>query len=283
MRTTNHPLGTPPMPPVLCAIEIGNTRAKSALFPSDSSALPTPQSEIQRGAPADGPPWEFLLAAIWSGDLTAILLSGSRPAIVRDWAEAIRDRLRLLPTASPPTVSVIDHHLQIGVPIDLVQPERVGLDRLLSARAALALPNPERSARIVISAGTATTIDLVTAEGHFAGGAILPGIDLGGQSLHAQTELLPRVSLADLPVNPEIPGRDTRAAIASGLYWGQIGAIREIAGRLALEQNATAPPLLTGGAAPRLLDSLAASEGPLAGLAHLPHLTLAGLALCPAS
>lgn len=269
------------MPPVVCTIEIGNTLAKFALFSREADGLPQPVSEIDRRDPAEGPPWELLLAALWSGGLTHILLSGSRPALVSEWATAIRARLDQLPVkTSQPNLTVINHHSQIGVPIDLAAPDRVGLDRLLSARAALALPNPTKTARLIISTGTATTIDLVTAEGHFAGGAILPGIDLGGRALHQQTELLPLVTLSGMTTEPDLLGRDTQSAISSGLFWGQIGAICEIAQRLAGQHDIASPCLLTGGAAPRLAASLAKTLAGQFDLQHIPHLTLSGLALC---
>lgn len=269
------------MAPVVCTIEIGNTQAKSALFPVKSAGLLLPTSEIDRRAPAEGPPWELLLAALWSGELTRILLSGSRPSLIEEWATAIRSRLEQLPlAASRPDLVVVNHHTQIGIPVDLPTPERVGLDRLLSARAALSLPNPAEGARLIISTGTATTVDLVSEEGHFAGGTILPGVDLGGRALHQQTELLPLITLDDIPSEPDIVGRDTRSAIASGLFWGQIGAIREIVRRLAAQHRIATPCLLTGGAAPRLAPSLAKSFAGQFAIEHIPHLTLAGLALC---
>lgn len=268
------------MSSVVCVIDIGNTRAKSALFPTVSSTLPSPVSEILRTEPDNGPPWEFLLAALWSGTLSGIVLGGSRPALVQDWAKAISHRIQLVPQQIPILVHTLEHHSQIGVPLDVSLPERVGLDRLFSARAAISLQQATPTPRIVVSTGTATTIDLITREGHFAGGVILPGVDLGGQALHDHTELLPRVILTEMPASPPVLGRDTRAALTAGLYWGQIGSIGEIVRRLSSQYEVKAPVLVTGGAAPRLEHDLRSTGQPLENLQHIPHLTLAGLALC---
>lgn len=143
-------------------------------------------------------------------------------------------------------------------------PEQLGPDRLA---AALGAWQRVRGDAIVVGAGTATTIDVLRqskdGEGVFAGGVILPGIDLMITSLARNTAGLPQAAGAFRP----IPG-NTDDAIVSGCLQAQAGAIHRMRELLPAE----APCVVGGGAAPRLLPLLAA------GSAHVPDLVLEGLA-----
>jgi type III pantothenate kinase len=86
---------------------------------------------------------------------------------------------------------------------------------------------------------------------------------------------LPHVVLDHAKSPPAAFGKSTMSAIESGLYWGAVGAVNEIASRLAL--GLASPPdfFITGGAARTIKDSIAVS-----GRVQLvPHLVLAGIAL----
>jgi type III pantothenate kinase len=152
-------------------------------------------------------------------------------------------------------------------------PEKVGIDRLLNAVAANVLRPAGRGA-IIVSAGTATTVDLVTEDGTFAGGAILAGLELGARTLHQYTALLPLVDVPELLQQDQINalGRNTQDAIRSGLWFGQLGAIREIVGQLAGLLREAPLLLITGGNGQRLAAELGhgfqfASDLALRGLA----------------
>jgi type III pantothenate kinase len=149
----------------------------------------------------------------------------------------------------------------IPVSLDVDFPEKVGLDRLLSAVAANALRPSDRAA-IVIDSGTATTINYISPTGTFCGGAILPGLEMSAKALHHYTALLPLLPVHELGGDePIAPGRNTREAIRNGLLWGQVGAIRELVAQLCRQRGHSlslsdpnhAPWLvLTGGGGPVL-------------------------------
>jgi len=105
------------------------------------------------------------------------------------------------------------------------------------------------------------------------GGAILPGFGLLARSLHRYTALLPLVTLEELGTGPtEAVGEDTIAAIRSGLFFGQLGAVRELVAEMSGSLEGAAPELfLTGGGGPLLATAL--TEARL-----VPHLGLRGLA-----
>tara|TARA_R110002073_G_scaffold103549_2_gene234334 strand:- start:14772 stop:15542 length:771 start_codon:yes stop_codon:yes gene_type:complete len=145
-----------------------------------------------------------------------------------------------------------------GLQLDVRHPETVGFDRLYAARGAVARVG--RGA-IVVDVGTALTVDAVRAsDGEngrgaiFLGGAIAPGPSLLAFALARGTAQLPHVE-PELDV-PAL-GRETRAALASGVAVGLAGAARELVLRISAEAElADAPIVLTGGARAFVLDVL---------------------------
>ncbi|MEX0865849.1 MAG: type III pantothenate kinase, partial [Pirellulales bacterium] len=162
--------------------------------------------------------------------------------------------------------------------IALAAPEKVGIDRLLGAVAANHLRAADQPA-IAIDVGSAITIDVIDAAGVFRGGAILPGIGMGARALHTFTDLLPQSELSDLTASPPEPvGIDTVAAIHAGLFWGAIGAMREIVFRVQHQLDRPPLVLLTGGAAPLVAELLAGQPSPMS-IQCVPHLVLGGTVL----
>ncbi len=86
----------------------------------------------------------------------------------------------------------------------------------------------------MIDVGSSVAVDLVSAEGAFEGGAILPGIAMSARALHDYTDLLPQIPMSELGVPPAALGTATIPALRSGLYWGAVGAMRELIARLSL-------------------------------------------------
>lgn len=137
-------------------------------------------------------------------------------------------------------------------------PAQLGADRWAGLIAARAL---SLEASIIVQAGTATTIDLLDAEGVFRGGFILPGLTLMRQSLARNTEQLADVSghFSMLPTN-------TSDAVTSGALSATLGAIERMRGVHDVGQC-----ILSGGAAADLLPHLAAP------IRQVDHLVLEGL------
>jgi len=131
----------------------------------------------------------------------------------------------------------------INVPTDLEFPDAVGMDRLCNAKAALRLKN-DGEPSLVVDLGTAITLDVLSGNGLFRGGAIMPGFSCAAQGLHDLTEQLPRIDVEELRL-PDFPGKNTTAAIQAGLFWGIIGAVRQFLS-LAQEER-PALLILTGG------------------------------------
>ncbi len=156
--------------------------------------------------------------------------------------------------------------------IDVRAPERVGTDRLAAAVAANELRNPHHAA-IVVDAGTAVTVDLITRDGVFRGGAILPGIQTAAAALAHATDALPLVDLADLSAAPAPIGKSTQEAIRSGIVWGCVGAIRELITQMSATLSNVPEIYCTGGDGMHLARLLGRE------IKFDPNLVLRGIAL----
>ena len=252
----------------LIAVDIGNSRTKLGHFaaPPVPGELPVPSATLD----LVGSDWTIDTLRNWLATIPAAawhIASVNRAAAQRlDAAIA-----ELCSNATLRRLAMLDLPLAVNV----LNPERVGIDRLLGAVAANHVRRFDHAA-VVLHVGTAITANLVTPDGAFAGGAILPGIGLSAQALHDHTDLLPRIDMAELAEAPPVVGAATEPAIRSGLFWGAVGAMRELAARLSAAGNprsSRTQVFLTGGAAP----SVAHLLGP--DVQHEPHLVLAGIAL----
>ncbi|MFM8270813.1 MAG: type III pantothenate kinase [Gemmata sp.] len=171
--------------------------------------------------------------------------------------------------AGDPVVPVRDYRdVPLAYAVD--SPERVGIDRLVSAFAAHCLAHPHPA--VIVSVGTAATVDLVDERGTFRGGVIFPGPRLMAHSLHAHTAKLPLVDADTLPA-VVAPGTNTQDAILAGIRAAIVGATVLLANHYAED----APPwvFVTGGAAG---DLAGFDFGPrFKGTHALPSLTLEGV------
>ncbi len=249
------------------AVDIGNARTKLGLFDSDvpDECLPEPSRTLElAGRQPDPEPIKAWLAEVGPHKLSWWIGSVNRPAATRltDWLHDNRpdEQITLLAAGDLPLA------------VSLERPDMVGVDRLLDAVAANSLREPNRPA-IVVDVGTAITVDLVSAEGIFLGGAIRPGIAMSARALHEFTDLLPLIEMSELTAPPPALGTSTVPAMRSGLFWGAVGAIRQLIERLSECMPGDPQVFLTGGAGPTVAELL----GPHAR--HVPHLTLAGVAL----
>ncbi len=131
--------------------------------------------------------------------------------------------------------------IKTGLKLKYANPREIGADRIAASIGAVAL-YPGRD-MIVIDMGTATTVDVVTREREYLGGAILPGLGISVNALSGGTEKLPAVEI----VRPEkVCGSSTVEAIQSGLYYGHAGAIREICAVLERDVFAGRKPRVIG-------------------------------------
>ncbi|MEO5373071.1 MAG: type III pantothenate kinase [Alphaproteobacteria bacterium] len=154
----------------------------------------------------------------------------------------------------------------LGLEVALERSTEVGADRLVNAVAGhQAYPN---TPLIVIDFGTATTFDVVAADGKYCGGAIAPGINQSLSALHMAAAQLPLVAIG----RPErVIGTTTVSAMTSGIYWGYVGLIESLVRRTEAEFGAPMTVIATGGLAALFIGATDVIHH------HDPDLTIRGL------
>lgn len=268
MTSTPAPSDSSPdsrLPPRwLIAVDIGNNGVKLAQLAWEHGGQLPASVRLLRMASGRS---AFDEMASWLPDEPAewCVASVNRPAETRlaGWVHTQRpgDDYRLLS----------NRMLPIAIHVD--DPSAVGTDRLLAAMAAGELRRAGSPA-IVIDAGSAITVDLVSAEGAFEGGAILPGFEMMATALAHQTDQLPLIRELESQQLPAVVGKSTVAAIRSGLFWGHVGAVRELVQRMAAQAETQPQVFVAGGDAAKLAGYL----GP--GTRVVANLVVWGLVLC---
>jgi type III pantothenate kinase len=141
-------------------------------------------------------------------------------------------------------VIVGEKGVDLGTRALVDRPEEVGADRLVNTVAA---HDRYQGPLIVVDFGTATTLDVVDAEGNYIGGVIAPGINLSLTALHMAAAKLPSVRISR---TERVIGKDTVSCMQSGIYWGYIGLTEGLVGRIRKEFGAPMRTIATGGLAP---------------------------------
>jgi type III pantothenate kinase len=161
---------------------------------------------------------------------------------------------------------------EVSVRHELKTLATAGVDRALAVVAALNL-HQGRGPGLVVSCGTAVTVERISDDGVWQGGAIAPGLKPMAKALHLMTALLPEVEPREAP---EACGRSTIPALEAGVFWGVVGAIRELATRQSLGLTPLPWLIWTGGDAATFARWV---DWP--GAIVVPHLVLEGLRTLP--
>jgi len=244
----------------ILAVDIGNTRVKWAL----RAAGAAPATWLAQGAG----PAEALVGALRAtlppaATLAEVIFSSVAGDAV---TAAVEQALRVAAGGAP--VRRFVTRAAAGGLVNRYAAPTLGADRLAAAIGARRLYVD--GALVVASFGTATTVDTVSPTHDYLGGLILPGVDSMLGALATDTARLPRVALADMPV--DIPDT-TDAAIAEGVARAQAGAVLQTLD-IARRRFGAARLVIAGGAAGALLGRLGVPEG-----AHFHEdLVLVGLA-----
>lgn len=203
----------------------------------------------------------FQHAGLKPAAVTRCVIGTVVPAALYNLRRLCRDWFRCEPLVARST-------LNWGFDIRVDRPQEVGADRLLNA---LAAHHHYKGPLVVVDFGTATTFDVVDRDGAYLGGIIAPGINLSIEALHRAAARLPRIGIG----RPQaVIGRDTVSAMQAGIFWGYVGLIEGIVGRIRAErEDPTLKLVATGGLAPLLAEGTTLIER------VDPDITLEGLRL----
>ncbi len=228
---------------MLLAIDAGNTNIKFALVNDDG----TPRSRWRIATDGRRTADEY---AVWL--IRLIELEGLTREVVEHVAIAT-----VVPRALYNLQSLASKYfgveaaiagrtpLEYGIALDVEEPQSVGADRACNAIAAHA---NHAGDLIVISFGTATTVDHVDFNGAYKGGIIAPGVNLSLDALVAAAAKLPRIAI-EQPASDSVIGRTTESQMLIGIYWGYVAMIEGLIARMRAEVGRPVKVIATGGLA----------------------------------
>lgn len=223
---------------MLLAIEQGNTNTLFAVHDGrDWIAQWRAATDSQRTADEYAVWLTQLLSmrGLKLADLTGCIISSVVPQSIFN----LRNLSRRYLSTEPLVIG--DSHVKLGTTARILKPSEAGADRLVNAMGAhLMYPGD----LIVIDSGTATTFDVIAADGAFEGGIIAPGVNLSLQALHEAAAMLPRIAIQK---PDKVIGKDTVSNMQSGVFWGYIALIEGLVARIKAEWGKPMTVIGTGG------------------------------------
>ncbi len=224
---------------MLLAVDVGNTQTVIGLFDGDrlvshwriSTNASLTSDELRLNVSGllalEGHHWQ---------DIRAVVLGSVVPRLTIAWEELSR-------AANGKAPMVVGPGLRTSMPIRYDNPQEVGADRIVNGIAAY---DRFGSAVLVVDFGTATTIDVISADGAYLGGVIAPGVETSAEALFSKAA---RLSKVDLEPPAKVIGTNTRASVQSGLLLGEAAMIDGLVNGVWKELGAKTPVVATGGLA----------------------------------
>lgn len=226
---------------MLLAIDVGNTNTAFAVF--DGQAI-LADWRIGTVARRTGDEYAALLmplfneAGISFAQIDGVVISSVVPATIDALLRLSKYHLKV---GSP---TVLKPGIDTGIKVSYHPATDVGADRIANAVAAHAKYGGKV---IVVDLGTGTTLDAVSEDGEYLGGAIAPGIQISLDALVARAAKLTSVQLV---APPKAIGDTTASSLQSGMIFGFAGQIDALVDRFQQEMGGGARVIATGGLAP---------------------------------
>jgi type III pantothenate kinase len=178
----------------------------------------------------------FRLAEIGFSDIKDIIVSSVVPTLTGVLEMLASQYFGFLPY-------VVGPGIKTGMSIHYDNPKEVGADRIVNAVAGF---EKYKSSLIIVDFGTATTFDYVNKRGEYCGGAIAPGLMISMEALFQKASKLPRVEIVR---PPSIIAKNTVNSMQAGIYFGYVGLVDGIVGRMKAEGKDSPKVIATGGLA----------------------------------
>lgn len=166
-------------------------------------------------------------------DITDVIVSSVVPDVMHSLGSAIIKYFGIK--------AMVPSTLDMGLRINTEHPKEIGPDRIVDAVAAY---EKYGGPVIVVDFGTATTYDVVTADGVFEGGVISPGIRTSARALWGGAAMLPEIEIR----NPgSVIAKETVSSMQGGLVYGYIGQTEYIVNKMKASGFEDAKVVATGG------------------------------------
>ena len=178
----------------------------------------------------------LVLTGIGLANITDIIISSVVPTLT-----GVLERLSLNYFGIKP--HLVGPGIKTGMPIHYDNPKEVGADRIVNAVAGY---EKFKTSLIIVDFGTATTFDYVNGKGEYCGGAIAPGLMISMEALFQKASKLPWVGIVK---PPGVIAKNTVNSMQAGIYYGYVGLVDEIVGRIKRECRENPKVIATGGLA----------------------------------
>ena len=184
--------------------------------------------------------WFAMLAALLASDghrldeVDGAILSSVVPSVTTWLVAMIQERLDIEPV-------IVSGELDVGLGLDVDEPKQLGADRIVDCVAAFARYG---GPAIIIDLGTATTFDIIGADGTYKGGAIAAGV---GTSLRALAGNAAQLFNVELHMPDSVIGRNTADQLRAGIVSGHLAMLEGMIARTRAELDANAIVVVTGG------------------------------------
>jgi type III pantothenate kinase len=222
---------------MLLAIDVGNTNTVFALVDGDTILERWRSATVPEKTADEYAVWlSQLFTLSGRGDLSAIVdcvISTVVPQSLFQLRNLARRYFDLEPTVVTADIP--------GVEVRIDRPSEAGADRLVGAVGGF---RKYGGPLIIVDSGTATTFDVVGADGGFEGGVIAPGINLSQKALHEAAAQLPRIAITQ---PQRAIGKTTVQALQSGIFYGYVGLIEGMITRIKSEYGKDMTVVATGG------------------------------------
>jgi type III pantothenate kinase len=222
-----------PQSPLVLLVDIGNSTLHLGLAQGRNVIW---HQDIPAGAQRS--PAVHLPKLKGKARVEGVVVSSVVPSLESDFARLSRDQLGVEPL-------LLSARVPCGIRLRYHPKSKLGPDRIANAAAAFHL---YRRDTIVVDMGTATTLEVMTRQGDFIGGAIMPGLGTMLSSLRFGTATLPLVPAA---VPKTALGTSTAGSIRSGVFHAHFAGIDRIIERVRHETRRQYFIVATGGLARR--------------------------------
>lgn len=249
---------------MLLAVDVGNSNVKFAIMDGRDVLSRWRMNTDHNRSSAEYA--DYLLPLLGEGnynidDISGVIISTVVPQILLNLQAFARKFINV--------EAMLASNANWGIAINVDNPDSVGSDRLVNA---IGAHEDYEGELIVISLGTATTMDHIGEDGSYHGGLIAPGMALSRDALANAAAQLPHIDL-QRAAHKGVIGKNTNDQILIGLYWGYYALLEGLIDRMRKEIDAPVTIVVTGG-----LSALFRKEDAI--FDHIdPNLTLRGLSI----
>lgn len=181
-------------------------------------------------------------------NINGCIIGSVVPLLTSRISEAVKKFIN--PLANKKILVIGDDQTKLDITIKIKNKNEVGHDRLINSIAGF---NKFGGNLIIIDFGTATTFDIVGANGEYLGGIITAGVNLALKALHDMTAQLPKISIK---AQKNIIGKSTFEAMNSGVYHGSMAMVKGLLAEIENELECSTKRIITGGIAEIFKDDL---------------------------